>query len=97
MTENLQRLDREKVLTNLKHWQSVSGRDAISREFIFDNFNSAFGFMAQVALCAEQMDHHPEWFNVYNRVEVILSTHDAGGITQKDLDLAMFMDKLVPS
>lgn len=67
-------------------------RDAITREFVFPDFNRAFSFMTQVALAAEKADHHPEWSNVYNKVKVTLSTHDAGGVTQKDLDLARFID-----
>ena len=70
----------------------MTGRDAIARKFEFANFNEAFGFMTRVALLAEKMDHHPEWFNVYNKVEVTLSTHDAGGVTQNDIDMATAMD-----
>ena len=71
-----------------------SERDAIARKLRFGDFNAAFGFMARVALKAEQMDHHPEWFNVYNRVEVVLTTHDAGGVSEKDVALAQFMDAI---
>ena len=74
-------------------WSREAGRDAISREFVFADFNRAFAFMTQVALAAEKRDHHPEWSNVYNKVRVTLSTHDAGGVTEKDLDLARFMDE----
>jgi len=74
------------------NWSRDSGRDAIQREFVFKDFNGAFAFMTQVALAAEKADHHPEWSNVYNKVRVTLSTHDAGGVTQKDLDLARFID-----
>ena len=73
-------------------WSATEGRDAVRKVFKFADFKQAFGFMAQVALKAEQMDHHPEWFNVYNTVEVTLTTHDAGGVTQKDIDLARKMD-----
>lgn len=73
-------------------WQREEKRDAITREFVFADFNRAFAFMTQVALAAEKADHHPEWFNVYNKVRVTLSTHDAGGVTQKDLELARFAD-----
>ncbi len=83
---------RQQALGGLKGWAEVDGRDAISKTFQFADFNEAFGFMSRVALVAEKADHHPEWFNVYNRVEVTLSTHDAGGLTQKDIDLASFMD-----
>jgi 4a-hydroxytetrahydrobiopterin dehydratase len=74
------------------NWSRESSRDAIQREFVFKDFNQAFAFMTQVALAAEKADHHPEWSNVYNKVRVTLSTHDAGGVTQKDLDLARFID-----
>jgi 4a-hydroxytetrahydrobiopterin dehydratase len=71
----------------------VKGRDAISKKFVFADFNEAFGFMARVALAAEKLDHHPEWSNVYKTVEVTLSTHDAGGLTERDVALAEAMDK----
>jgi len=74
-------------------WSREKSRDAITREFVFADFNRAFAFMTQVALAAEKADHHPEWSNVYNKVRVTLSTHDAGGVTQKDLDLARFADE----
>jgi 4a-hydroxytetrahydrobiopterin dehydratase len=83
---------RVAALKELPHWREVSGRDAIARKFEFKSFNEAFGFMARAALLAEKMDHHPEWFNVYNKVEVTLSTHDAGGITEKDIQMAKAMD-----
>jgi 4a-hydroxytetrahydrobiopterin dehydratase len=83
---------RRAALAELKDWTLVEGRDAISRTFRFADFNEAFGFMTRVALLADKMDHHPEWFNVYNRVEVTLSTHDADGLTELDLRLARFMD-----
>jgi 4a-hydroxytetrahydrobiopterin dehydratase len=82
------------AITRLEGWKEAPGRDAISKSFRFRDFSAAFGFMARVALKAEQMDHHPEWFNVYNRVDVALTTHDAGGVTEKDIDLASFMDSL---
>ncbi len=79
----------------LKGWSLAEGeRDAIARTYKFADFKTAFAFMSAAALKAEQMDHHPEWFNVYNKVEVTLTTHDAGGVTQKDLELAGFMDQL---
>jgi 4a-hydroxytetrahydrobiopterin dehydratase len=74
-------------------WSRDGKRDAISREFVFKDFNRAFAFMTQVALAAEKRDHHPEWSNVYNKVRITLSTHDAGGVTEKDLDLARFIDE----
>ncbi len=69
------------------------GRDAIAKKFSFKDFNEAFGFMTRVALKADKMDHHPEWFNVYNRVEITLSTHDCGGLSERDLKLANFIDQ----
>ena len=75
------------------NWAKAEKRDAITREFVFPDFNRAFAFMTQVALAAEKADHHPEWSNVYNKVRVTLTTHDAGGVTQKDLDLARFADE----
>jgi len=74
------------------NWTREEKRDAITRELVFPDFNRAFAFMTQVALDAEKADHHPEWSNVYNKVRITLSTHDAGGVTQKDLDLARFID-----
>ena len=84
--------DRTAALKKLRKWNSVASRDAITRKFEFANFNEAFGFMTRVALLADKMDHHPEWFNVYNKVEVTLSTHDAGGVTQNDIDMATALD-----
>lgn len=75
-------------------WSLVDNRDAIAKTFQFSNFIAAFGWMTRAALQAEKMDHHPEWFNVYNRVEVVLSTHDAGGLTALDIKLARAMDRL---
>jgi 4a-hydroxytetrahydrobiopterin dehydratase len=85
---------RKKALVDLKGWHEVSGRDAIAKKFTFKDFNEAFGFMTRVALIAEKMDHHPEWFNVYKTVDATLSTHDAGGVTDKDIALAKAMDAL---
>tara|TARA_R110000803_G_scaffold200094_1_gene264320 strand:+ start:221 stop:520 length:300 start_codon:yes stop_codon:yes gene_type:complete len=84
---------RTEALTGLDGWTLVEGRDAIQRSFKFKSFNQAFGFMARVALKAEKMDHHPEWFNVYSTVDVTLATHDAGGVTALDIELAGFMNK----
>ena len=83
---------RKEALAQLPHWREVPGRDAIARKYTFSDFNQAFGFMARVALTAEKMDHHPEWSNVYRTVEVTLSTHDAQGVTGKDISLAKAMD-----
>ena len=81
------------VLAGLAGWRQVEGRDAIARTFQFRDFNAAFGFMSRVALLAEKLDHHPEWSNVYGRVDVVLTTHDAGGVTELDARLAAFMDE----
>lgn len=81
------------ALARLPGWRAAEGRDAIMREFRFHDFNAAFGFMARVAMYAERHDHHPEWSNVYNRVTITLSTHDAGGVTDKDVALAHFIDE----
>ncbi|MGD2131272.1 MAG: 4a-hydroxytetrahydrobiopterin dehydratase [Maricaulaceae bacterium] len=78
----------------LDGWAAVKDRDAIEKSFKFNTFNEAWGFMNRIALKAEQMDHHPEWFNVYNRVDVVLATHSAGGVTGLDLELARFMDEI---
>jgi 4a-hydroxytetrahydrobiopterin dehydratase len=88
---------RKAALAKLPGWSEVKGRDAISRKFTFEDFNAAFGFMARAALVAEKLDHHPEWFNVYNKVEVTLATHDAGGLTARDVKLAEAMDRLAQS
>jgi 4a-hydroxytetrahydrobiopterin dehydratase len=85
--------ERAQALAQVPAWTLVDGRDAISRSFKFKDFNEAFGFMTRAALVAERMNHHPEWFNVWNRVEVTLSTHDAGGLTELDIKLAAAMDK----
>lgn len=86
------RIGAAEALKQLSGWEAVEGRDAIRKGFRFADFNAAFGFMARVALQAEKMDHHPEWSNVYNRVEVLLATHDADGVTELDLALARFID-----
>jgi 4a-hydroxytetrahydrobiopterin dehydratase len=83
---------RTAALRDLPEWREVEGREAIARTFRFKNFNEAFAFMARVALLAEKLHHHPEWFNIYNRVDVTLATHDAGGITEKDIAMAEAMD-----
>jgi len=85
--------ERADALARLDGWAVAADRDALTKSFRFTDFNAAFGFMSRVALQAERTDHHPEWFNVYNRVDVTLATHDAGGVTQKDIDLAAFMDR----
>src|SRR5258706_2180279 len=97
MATKLTGSDRSAALATLSGWAEVAGRDAITRKFVFKDFNQAFGFMTRAALIAEKMDHHPEWFNVYKNVEVTLSTHDAGGVTELDIKLATEMDKLAES
>ena len=94
MAKKLDDATRKTIPQRLPDWKTVDGRDAISRSFRFKDFNAAFGFMARAALVAEQMNHHPEWFNVWNRVDVTLSTHDAGGLTERDLKLAEAMDRI---
>jgi 4a-hydroxytetrahydrobiopterin dehydratase len=84
---------RAAALKGLPHWQEVKGRDAIAHKFEFKDFNEAFGFMSRAALLAEKMDHHPEWFNVYKTVDVTLSTHDAGGVTENDIKMAQAMEE----
>jgi 4a-hydroxytetrahydrobiopterin dehydratase len=97
MAEKLEGDARVDAISNLKGWSEVQDRDAIAKKFEFKNFSEAFGWMTRVALAAEKMNHHPEWFNVWNRVEVTLSTHDAGGLTQLDIKLAKKMDALASS
>src|SRR5712692_4874929 len=94
MAQKLTGEARKTALAKLKGWSEVKGRDAISKKFTFEDFNAAFGFMARAALVAEKLDHHPEWFNVYNKVEVTLSTHDAGGVTELDVKLAAAMERI---
>jgi 4a-hydroxytetrahydrobiopterin dehydratase len=86
--------ERVAALVKLKGWHVVTGRDAITKSFKFKDFSEAFGFMARAALAAEKLDHHPEWFNVYAKVDVTLSTHDAGGITALDVQLADAMNAI---
>jgi 4a-hydroxytetrahydrobiopterin dehydratase len=93
MAQKLSGEARESALARLKGWSEVKGRDAITKKFVFTDFSAAFGFMTRVALTAEKLDHHPEWFNVYKTVEVTLSTHDAGGLTERDIKLAEAMDR----
>ena len=90
----LENEDRQAALAALDGWAECDDRDAISKTFTFKNFNQAFGFMTRTALLAEKMNHHPEWFNVYKTVEVTLTTHDAGGVTELDVKLAKAMDRL---
>lgn len=93
--EALSEAERAEALDGLPDWDYDEGRDAISRSFVFTDFAEAFGFMAQVALIAERMNHHPEWTNVWNRVEVLLTTHDAGGLSPRDIELAEAIDAIL--
>ena len=95
MVEKLTGDERETALAKLKDWENVEERDAIRKTFTFIDFNEAFGFMSRIALAAEKADHHPEWSNVYNKVVITLTTHDAGGVSEKDIRLAHFIEGLV--
>src|SRR4051794_33738257 len=94
MAERLSGEARKSALAELPGWSEVAGREAIARTFIFKDFNEAFGFMTRAVLVAEKHDHHPEWRNVYKTVEVVLATHDAGGVTKLDLQLAAAMNAI---
>jgi len=94
MTERLSAEARSTALHGLSGWSEPEGREAICRTFTFRDFNEAFGFMTRVALVAEKRDHHPEWRNVYRTVEVVLTTHDAGGVTMRDIELAKAMNAI---
>jgi 4a-hydroxytetrahydrobiopterin dehydratase len=94
MAQKLTGEAREAALAKLSGWSEVKDRDAIAKKFVFKNFSEAFGFMTRAALVAEKLDHHPEWFNVYKTVDVTLSTHDAGGLTELDVKLAEAMNRL---
>ena len=96
MNKKLSITDRNKAIKKLKGWQLVKGRSAITKTFEFKNFNAAFSWMTAMALHAEKLDHHPEWFNVYNRVEVKLTTHDVGGLSELDFKLATKMESFKP-
>ncbi|XP_030881470.1 pterin-4-alpha-carbinolamine dehydratase 2 [Leptonychotes weddellii] len=91
--------ERNQVILDLKAagWSELHERDALYKEFSFKNFNQAFGFMSRVALQAEKMNHHPEWFNVYNKVQITLTSHDCGGLTKRDVKLAKFIEKAAAS
>lgn len=92
-----ERIGADAAVAQLQGWTAVAGRDAIAKSFKFADFKSAWSFMTKAALKAEQMDHHPEWFNVYNKVDVTLATHDANGVTALDVELARFMDDAAKS
>ena len=95
MIEQLSEAERADALDGLPEWDYDEARDAITRSIVFTDFAEAFGFMAQVAILAERMDHHPEWSNVYNRVDVLLTTHDAGGLSERDVELAGAIDGIL--
>ncbi len=95
MADKLTQAERESFFQSHQGWEMVDGRDAIIKKFSFHDFNEAFGFMTRIAIMADKHDHHPEWFNVYNRVEVTLTTHDADGLSIRDVNLAGFIDSLV--
>jgi 4a-hydroxytetrahydrobiopterin dehydratase len=97
MAQKLSGEARKSALGKLSGWSETKDRDAISKKFVFEDFNAAFGFMTRAALVAEKLDHHPEWSNVYKTVEVTLSTHDAGGLTELDVKLAEAMNQLAGS
>ena len=94
MVEKLSDSKRAEGLAALPDWQFAPDPDAIKKSFKFSNFSEAFGFMTRVALLAEKLDHHPEWSNVWNRVDIALTSHDAGGLTQRDLTMAVAIDRL---
>ncbi len=94
MAEKLTGPALAEAVAGLDGWAMVEGREAICKSYRFEDFNAAFGWMTRAALIAEKMDHHPEWFNVYNRVEVTLATHDVGGVSERDLAMARAMDRL---
>jgi 4a-hydroxytetrahydrobiopterin dehydratase len=94
MVDKLEGKARSEALSQLDGWEEAKGRDAICRKFEFKNFNEAFAFMTRVAMFAEKHDHHPEWFNVYKTVDVTLATHDAGGVTERDIAMAKFMNRV---
>ena len=94
MVEQLRGALLDELLQTLDGWTKVEGRDAIHKRFEFTDFNVAFGWMTRIAMIAEKMDHHPEWLNVYNRVDVTLATHDVGGLSERDIKLARVMDQI---
>lgn len=95
MIEQLSEEERARALDRLDEWDYDEARDAIVRRFTFDDFSAAFAFMTRVALLAEKADHHPEWSNVWNRVDILLTTHDAGGLSERDVKMAKAIDALV--
>ena len=96
MVQKLSPEDRTAARSELSDWEELDGRDAIRRKFVFANFNEAWGFMSRIAMEAERQDHHPEWSNVWATVDITLSTHDCDGLSSRDVELARFIDKIVP-
>ncbi len=97
MVDPLNADERRKFFTDFPGWTPVEGRDAAFKRFEFDDFNAAFGFMTRIAIAADKADHHPEWANIYNHVEITLTTHDAGGLSSRDRALAAFIEKVATS
>jgi 4a-hydroxytetrahydrobiopterin dehydratase len=95
MVQKLNEDERASLLARFPEWQYEPERDAVGRRLNFDDFAQAFGFMTRVAIVAEKMDHHPEWYNVYNRVEIVLTTHDCDGLSQRDADLMQAIEKML--
>ena len=95
MVEKLNAEVRARALAKLPGWSPVEGRDAIKKSFQFKDFNQAWAFMSRIAPAAEAMNHHPEWSNVYNRVDIVLTTHDCGGLSERDIELARKIEELV--
>ncbi len=96
MVERLSEAQRTALVELVPEWRAAEGRDAIVRSFRFPDFNAAWGFLSRVALLAEKADHHPEWSNAYNKVEILLTTHDAGGVSRRDVALAQAIDAIAP-
>ena len=96
MVQKLSPEDRAAARSELSDWEELDGRDAIRRKFVFANFNEAWGFMSRIAMEAERRDHHPEWSNVWATVDITLSTYDCDGLSSRDVELARFIDKIVP-
>ena len=96
MFQKLSPEDRASALSELSDWEELDGRDAIRRKFVFTDFNEAWGFISRIAMEAERRDHHPEWSNIWATVDITLSTHDCDGLSARDVELARFIDKIVP-
>tara|TARA_A100000164_G_C21483623_1_gene574577 strand:- start:97 stop:387 length:291 start_codon:yes stop_codon:yes gene_type:complete len=96
MFQKLSPEDRASALSELSDWEELDGRDAIRRKFVFTDFNEAWGFISRIAMEAERRDHHPEWSNIWATVDITLSTHDCDGLSSRDVELARFIDKIVP-